>query len=440
MTCDKKMLRCIVLLPGLTLLAILAELYAVDPTAYYRALTRIGIDPWKYPFIDWEYIGAGVKCWNEGINVYITNPCDTANRPHDYSPLWLRAVFIPTDRTWTMLIGLALVLGFLLSLFWVVKPVTWRELIIFALTCTSTMAVFALERGNVDIIIFIMLVVASVLSTGPLANRILSYALILLAGLLKFYPLILLSTALRERPRTFFAIVAASGLIIVGFVYLFRAELAAIGPNIPHGEYESDFIGSVNLPFGLPRYMLRLFPELAEFAWFTALPYAVMAGLLVVTAVQVIHLARNSNLASAFVKMPKRDVMFLVVGAALNAACFFAGQSHGYRGVHLIFVVAGLVAMRRASDDPTTGAMLTRAVIIVVFLMWEGFFRQILLHVQGPEFNLFWLIREVLWWRLAAVLLAMLAIFGVKSELFAVLKQWRGLQRGTNPLPPDNRA
>jgi hypothetical protein len=182
MTCHKKMLRCLVPLLGLTLLAIFAELYAIDPTAYYRALARIGIDVWKYPFVDWEYFGPTIKCWNEGINVYITNPCDAVNRPHAYSPLWLRADFIPTNRTWTTPIGLVLVLGFLLSLFLVVKPASWRELIIFALACTSTMVVFALERGNADIIMFIMLVIASVLSAGPLASRILSYALILLAG------------------------------------------------------------------------------------------------------------------------------------------------------------------------------------------------------------------------------------------------------------------
>ena len=55
------------------------------------------------------------------------------NHLHDYSPLWLRAFFIPTDKTWTMPIGLAVILGFLLSLFWVVKPFNWREVIILSL-------------------------------------------------------------------------------------------------------------------------------------------------------------------------------------------------------------------------------------------------------------------------------------------------------------------
>ena len=434
------MLRYILPLLGLTLLAIFAVLYAFDIDAYYQVLTTIGIKPLKYPFQDWEYIGAAIRCWNDNVDVYITNPCDALNRLHSYSPLWLRLVFIPTDRVWTMPIGTGIVVAFWLSLFWLVKPANWRELIVFALASTSTMIVFALERGNVDVILFIMLVGAGVLSTGPLASRILSYGLILLAGLLKFHPLIVFLTALRERPRTFFAIAAAAGLIVVGFFYRFRTEMAATWNNIPSGGWghASELFGSVNLPVGVPRFALLLFPGLEHFAWFTALPVAIMAVLLIVTAVQVIRLVRNGNLAAAFAQMPERDAMFLVIGAALIAGCFFTAQSVNYKGIHLIFVVAGLVAMRRAADARATRASLTRALMIVVFLMWEGLFRQALPHDEvaglGPArlapFGLFWLIREVLWWHLVALLLGVLAIFSLRSELFAVLQAMGGLRRG----------
>ena len=92
------MLRYILPLLGLTLLAIFAALYAFDSDAYYRALTTIGIKPTKYPFVDWEYIGANIRCWNNNIDVYIADPCDVMNRPYNYSPLSLRAVsFRPTE-------------------------------------------------------------------------------------------------------------------------------------------------------------------------------------------------------------------------------------------------------------------------------------------------------------------------------------------------------
>jgi hypothetical protein len=320
--------------------------------------------------------------------------------------------------------GIVLILGYLISIFLLVKRVNWRELIIFALACTSPMVFYLLERGNVDVIVFIMLVVAGMLGTGPLTSRVFSYALMVLAGLLKFYPLIVLSTALRERPRPFFAIAAAASLIVFGFFYRFREELAAALGNIPSGEF-----GSVNLPFDGTKYALQLFPELGKVAWITMLPRVIMAILLIITAAQVVHLTRNCNLVSAFEKAPERDAMFLIIGAAVIAGCFFTGLSNGYRGVHLIFVVVGLIAMCRISDDSATRATLNQTLIIVILLMWEAFISKALHKIQYQALPgvplLLWFVREVLWWRLAAVLLAILAIFGVKSELFAAVRQWR---------------
>ncbi len=430
---QQNMLRCLVPLLGLTLLVALAVLYAVDFKDYHRSLATIfGFNTGPYPFFDWEYIGAGIKCWSQGINVYAADPCDLLNRPHDYSPLWLRAVFIPTGRAWTMPVGVGIALAFLISLYWLVRPANWRELIIFALACISPMVVYCLERGNADAVIFIMLVIAGVLGAGPPANRILSYALILLAGLLKFYPLVALSTALRERPRGFFAIAATAGVIVVGFVYRFRDELPAAFKNIPRVGW-----GAVSLPFDGPGLALHLFPGLEQSGWFTDLPYALLGVLLILTAIQVVHFARNGNMAAAFRKMPERDAIFLIIGAAVIAGCFFAGYSKAHRGVHLIFVVVGLVAMRRTADDTAARAMLGWTIMIVLFLMWERFFRIALANpdeipVSGfalSAYLLLWLFLQVLWWRLAAVLLGVLAIFVINSELFAALQRWRGLHR-----------
>jgi hypothetical protein len=422
-----KILRCVVPLVGLALLAIFATLYSVDRNAYYSILNKISYSPFTYPFLDWEFISASIKCWSEGINVYINN-CDVMNTPFNYSPLWLRAVFVPTDKAWTIPIGFGIALTFLLSLFWLVKPSSWRELIVFTLTCFSPMVFFGLERGNVDVIMFIMLVVAGILSGGSLANRIVSYTLILLAGLLKFYPLIALLTALRERARTLFAVAVVSSFIIIAFFYHFREELVTALGNLPHEGFSS-----LNLPFHGYRYALRLFPRLYQFAWSTTLPYVLLGILIIVTAIQVIHLARDRGLVSAFAKVSEKDSIFLVIGAAVISGCFFAGYSIAYRGIHLIFVVVGFIAMRRAAEDLATRATLSRAVMILVLLMWAPPISQALAHEQGAGVSLiasalFYLIREVLWWRLVALLLAMLSIFIVGSQLFAALQQWRSLR------------
>ena len=58
---QEKMLRFLVPRLGLALLAIFAALYTVDPKVYYQSLVAVGA-AWTYPFIDWEFIGAGIKC------------------------------------------------------------------------------------------------------------------------------------------------------------------------------------------------------------------------------------------------------------------------------------------------------------------------------------------------------------------------------------------
>ena len=101
----------------------------------------------------------------------------------------------------------------------------------------------------------------------------------------------------------------------------------------------------------------------------------------------------------------------------------------------MIFAVTGLVAMRRATDNPATRAMLSRTVMIVVLVMWQRFVFKALPHdVHSSKLEVFasalvWLMHEVLWWRLVAVLAAMLVIFTAKSEVFTALRQSRELSR-----------
>jgi hypothetical protein len=95
----------------------------------------------------------------------------------------------------------------------------------------------------------------------------------------------------------------------------------------------------------------------------------------------------------------------------------------------LIFVVTGLVALRRAAHTAALRKRLGWLIGIVMFLMWESVFRyQLVYHgyVHGipVAFYGFWIVRELLWWYLVGVLLALLGIFAVQSEPFAVAGEW----------------
>ena len=98
----------------------------------------------------------------------------------------------------TKRVGLSLVL-FILSLPVVLRPRTFRDIFLLGLAALSPMTVYALERANNDLVVYLLIVCASALLVVSRLYRLCPYALFLTAGLLKYYPLVLL---LLLAPRT----------------------------------------------------------------------------------------------------------------------------------------------------------------------------------------------------------------------------------------------
>ena len=420
-------LRVAVPLLGLSLLAIIAALFVLDRDLYHRVLATLGMVPFRYPFIDWEYVGAAATCWGRGVDVYVNNPCDVMDRLHSYSPLWLRASFVPTGPVWRNVIGLGMATSFFLSLLAVLRPVNWREAGVFAIAGTSTMVVFGLERGNVDVLLFLAIVAAAILGTGVTTSRAAGYAVLLGAGLLKYYPLVALLTALRERRRVFAGVALVAALAVAALFFGFRDEFAVLALNIPRGSFGSDLFGASNLPAGLATMAVqrRFAPEL----WFepssTPVRVASFVLLLAWCGTQALRVSRNAGLGEAFVRMAEREKLLLTLGAALIAGCFFTGQSIGYRGMYLLFVVAGLVALRREVEGADR-SRLTILLLSVLFLMWNGAWRQALVTMGLPLHAALWLVNELLWWWLAATLIGILVIFASGSNAVVEMRQWFG--------------
>ena len=73
----------------LSLYAIMAGLWLSGAhSLYFGALRVLGIEPFSFPFLDTHAVLAAAECGRQGIEVYLSNPCDVLGRPHVYSPLW----------------------------------------------------------------------------------------------------------------------------------------------------------------------------------------------------------------------------------------------------------------------------------------------------------------------------------------------------------------
>ena len=108
--------------------------------------------------------------------------------------------------------------------------------------------------------------------------------------------------------------------------------------------------GAANLPFGAARLAVCCCrhdgpPSGLRGALGHAIPLALLAALAIVAAALAIRLALHGDFARVVAGLPERIRLFLVIGAALTAGCFFAHPNIGYRAVLLVLELPGLLAL-----------------------------------------------------------------------------------------------
>jgi hypothetical protein len=392
-----------------------------DRSLYEDILTSYGIGPFRFPFVDISGALAAWECARQGLDVILSDPCDVLRRGYNYSPLWMAASPLPLGVRDTTVVGWILDLVFLMSLSFLPSPRCLLELTLVLAATLSTMVIFALERANPDVLLFIMALTTGVLAECRLFIRVLGYFVALVAALLKYYPIMILVIGFREIVPIFVAV----GVLILGCLAIFWTEyhidIARGLPTIARGPYNTDLFAAKNLPFLLGEAA----GNAAEPSSWAPLAQRIVAGglyaILVGSSAAICRrLLSLGKLRGALASLTRPERVFLVIGSAVIAGCFFAGQSVGYRGIYFLFAMPGLLAISRSSSRDIRNLSLGTSVVIVL-VMWGECFR-LALHRALEHFGLpemlagdlkvqFWLLRELGWWWTISFMLTVLADF-----------------------------
>jgi hypothetical protein len=163
--------------------------------------------------------------------------------------------------------------------------------------------------------------------------------------------------------------------------------------------------------------------------------------LIAVLLVSAYRLAARPEFVASFARLPEAESIWLVIGCLVMGGCYFLIQSVGYRGVYLLLVLSGLLALRRVSGDSTLRDELGHITLAVVAIMWMEGFRHWadvlgrgLTGSEAPNVELaVWLIRELLWLYLARAMVAVVMSHVAQSNLGGVLLKHSSLLRGLAP-------
>lgn len=389
----------------------IALVWATSPVAYDRFLSAYNIlpvhtqeaGPHAVPFFDLEGVISWSECARQGHNVYYDNPCDPApyHRPANYSPL---LVDLPLE--WigvrnAVAAGLVFDLLFLLVLPFAFRPRNTTELVIAGLACCSHATFYAVERTNIDVIVFSAIALALFASQRSFRGRMVLYAVALGGALAKFYPLVLGALALRERPRVLAAITVVFAAVMGLFAWHYAPEMAIVTHKIPAYHYFSDMFGAGALPLTLHR--IFGLPE-----------RAVLLVKLAFEAALVLFAIWYSGTFARIIPWQRREMLMLLAGALIMVGCFLLQVNNSYRAIFLMLTIPGLIRLSGQSD------LARWAVWGALICLWAEVIRNALSKLGWLPLS--WslsILRECVWWYVAAVLAAIIAAF-VRDRLARV--------------------
>jgi hypothetical protein len=193
------------------------------------AWTRLGVPTIRPGFLDLRGVTSAWDCTRRGIAVLPKNPCDPLQRPSDYPHLWLLPWHLGLGQDDTFVIGIVLAVLFLVAAI-AVLPAGAGVMagLAYAAVVCSPAVMLGVERGNVDIFLFALVVAAVLAWRRGLPGLVVGDAILFLTAILKFFPIFAVGFLLRRATKP--AVRSAVAIVCAFAIDLFvtRNDIRAI--------------------------------------------------------------------------------------------------------------------------------------------------------------------------------------------------------------------
>jgi len=199
-------------LAGVAVLVFFAVLLSFRGVTGATPWPTVGVEPGDLSFADLRSVTSSWDCERRGISAFPSNPCDPFHRPANYPRIWTQAGRLGLGQADTVPIGVAIGVIFFVAALAAAGPLTLGEGAVYGAALLAPATLLGVERGNVDLLMFALVVLGTLLVRR---SAWLGAAPIALAAVLKIFPGFALALLLRKRLRW----PAAAGALVVLLVY-----------------------------------------------------------------------------------------------------------------------------------------------------------------------------------------------------------------------------
>ena len=361
---------------------------------------KVGVDATSTRFEDLRSITSSWDCERKGIEAFPSNPCDPYGRPANYPRLWTKLSVLGLGEGATTALGVAVGLIFLVAALAATGPLSTREGVLYAALLVAPATMIGVERGNVDLLMFALVVLGlALVRRSPWAGA----APIVLAAVLKLFPAFALAVLVRRRGR--WAALGASVLVLAVYAALTLNDIRTLRHVIPRAVLNAYGAGVVPVALhdegvswmrsGSDERLLRL--------------GIIAAGLLLAGG---FLLGRRGDAAAA----DERRLDAFWAGAGVYVGTYLYGNNFDYRLVFLLLCVPQLSSWARGGGAPAPWPGAVLVAMVATFWLSSAFpplpfgLQSWYLHLKAPP-------EELLNWAIFAWLVAAL-VSGVVSLLW----------------------
>ncbi len=307
------------------------------------------------PFADMRVVTSGAECIRLGYDVLIANPCDPWNRPMNYPRIWSIPAYWGLDQSHTIPLSICFGLLFFISTFLIINRLNNLEVLVYSLILCSPSVMLAVERGNIDLIIFVLLAMSLLMMRSKsLIFRNLAYTIILFSSVLKLYPIFTLISCLKEKRKDFkFIFVSIMTTFGIYIITHFR-DIKLISNATPRAvdySYGGKVIFDASTRTSNPIFILILF-------FLTLLAISYLFYFLVIKG-KYIYKSQELNI---------EQIDSFRVGASIYIGTFLIGNNWDYRLIFLVFTIPQILNWIKSFKQLSLPSIW--AIIAIILTTW----------------------------------------------------------------------
>ena len=291
-------------------------------------------------FPDWSVILNANICQTKGFDVYLDNPCDQWNRGHVYGDVWLKIPFIIKFPKFYFII-LPIVINFLfiytfVSFFNLKNKLEYLTIFLFLL---SVPVILAIERANIDIIIFLLMVVIA-----KNQKLLINHLLLILVTIAKFYPISMIIIFLfKKKLKNIILNIIIFFLVVLSILFFQSDELIKIFNN------KSQFSSSGIYGFSILNWIdsikdLNIYVKNKDYSWIKYL-YVGIILFIPITITIVLNLkniSTNKSISKLFFINSFENRLY-ILSTAVTLVCYFSFSSYPYREIFFLGLIPWII-------------------------------------------------------------------------------------------------